>query len=626
MLRLTLWRYFSTIGRNQASQLKEKLYNFEKYNTIMRKSPKALNRLKEKRKTKLQELNRHPYSRSRALDVIKRRYKEDGEKIEIGPTTNADLKYLKHTKDKRLIYSTLGITQNQLRDSRLVSDDVAKLLKRGQVEKALYMIRLAKTNGTAGLNRILEYYLYHLKSPQSAVSLYNWSKKIGVSVNEYTNSILFNGISKQEHLVSAKIGNFVYNTTMRMKESNKLSQIEFNSALSALSNCTDISFAFKLFNDISKMEGIKADSITFIWMLRSCINVKTDALFDELFNDVTSVIPKWCIDSQLLFEICRTIHLRKEDYRSQMIVLNALKQYFQISEKVKVHRIKDGHLLLPALSKWGMEQLPLNSHIIGLFFDVCQKLKKYKLMIDLYETLGGSVDLVDIGIFHQYLEALIKEHPTSCSYECIRALESKEEFLKSAHTLVLCYEAFKKQSLKSRINSSTIETEKLLIELHNFIIRTEGQQSTQFDFKIYPMKSWKYVFRILKNLDVDNNVPKERKKYILIEFVKCLHEGSLSTDRNTDTQRFVELEAVRLINNFAEELKLVSWNKEVVQCRENLEGKQFLQRRLLLRLKDRLLRHIGYLETQNYNETEVKNLEWSIGQLASKTLKLLIEK
>lgn len=176
-------RYFHVHSRIHGSQIKEKLSYLEKYNNILNKSSNELKRLNIKKQIKLKRLHKSAYPKYQALDIIRKKYPEfqdtfHNHKINIGPTTNNDLQILSRTKDKRLIYSILGITGEQLRDSKLIDKDVNKFLERGQLEKALYLVKLAKGKSGSGMDSIIRYYLYKLQLPKQVLSLHLWRKKI----------------------------------------------------------------------------------------------------------------------------------------------------------------------------------------------------------------------------------------------------------------------------------------------------------------------------------------------------------------------------------------------------------------------------------------------------------------
>lgn len=98
------------------------------------------------------------------------------------------------------------------------------------------------------MNLIMKYYFEVVQSQQSAVDIFNWRKKWGVPIDQHSITILFNGLSKQENLVSKKYGELVLKTIDSLCDKNELTEIEYNTALAALINCTDETLVFKLLN------------------------------------------------------------------------------------------------------------------------------------------------------------------------------------------------------------------------------------------------------------------------------------------------------------------------------------------------------------------------------------------
>lgn len=94
-----------------------------------------------------------------------------------------------------------------------------------------------------------------------------------------------------------------------LSDKNELNEMEYNTALAALINCTDESLVFKLLN--KKFPGLKKDAITYTLMIRSCTRITDEERFVVVLNDLMNKVPRYCIDSKLLFEYCGVILDRK---------------------------------------------------------------------------------------------------------------------------------------------------------------------------------------------------------------------------------------------------------------------------------------------------------------------------
>lgn len=251
--RVTVRFYHGSLVNFGNTNLKEKLHVLKKKSTVIRKSSKELQRLAEKQKIKRNKAQKASYHKDRAVHILKSKYGiSDISRDQLGPTSENDIKFLSKIKDNRLLYTILGVNGFQLRDAILVTKDVEKFLKRGQVEKAVMLVKLAKAKGSSGANLIMDYYLNELHSPKSAVDMYNWRKKNGIPINEYTDVTLFDGLAKQPEPISTKYGEMVLKILDSKGEDEEFNIREFNAALGALTNCTDYSLAFQLFDSRSQ--------------------------------------------------------------------------------------------------------------------------------------------------------------------------------------------------------------------------------------------------------------------------------------------------------------------------------------------------------------------------------------
>lgn len=632
-VRLSTRRYIHPNDIRLASGLKRKLYHLEKHNSVMRKTPKELKRLDERRSIKIKKTLKASYSKPKAYHIIEKSNLESGKiqkgsKFELGPTTDDDLVLLSRNNDKRLLYTVLGISGEQLRDSKLICDDAAKFIKRGQLEKAVFLAKLAKNKGSAAMNLITEHYLNNLQSPKSGLDIYNWRKKIGVPLNEYSNTILFSGIANQKNPVSKKLVESIYNIVDKLIIDGKLNQLEFNAALGALSNCKDVSLAFKLFQKKNSIKGVHYDAISFLWMLRTCSKVKTNSLFIELFNDLVTSIPKRCVDEKLVFEICKV--LQKKD-KTNASFIKAVDQYF----KSAFGKLWDGSLKtssdiseaieLPQLSTWGIEEkFPLNRHIIGILMDNCVQMGSSRLGIAIYEKMKkNKSNIIDIDMFHSYITLLIEEYPQECVERCLNEIDSLEQSNKhflSNHTLVLVYRAFMKELSKRKVNRDPARIEKLLGVCHTFISKYDVKYSSALKTNVYSREAWMYVFKIFRGIEVRSIIPLNKEDLILDQFLKTLCSGAFDVDKfnkkDYKSEIFIELEAVRLIKTLSDGYKITDLDLE----NKGVKSDDFLRRRFLLRLKDKLLLHIKELEDAQRmkKKPEVDVIEWSMKQLATR--------
>lgn len=616
------YRAFHTISKLQGSQVKEKLRTFEDRHILVNKSSKELARFNEKRLIKLKKLRKTAYSKQQAAHVLTKAHgisMEGISELEIGPTSQSDLKFLSLTKDRRMLYTILGVNGEQLRDSKLIAEDVKKFLKRGQVEKAVFLTRLAKKKGSAAMNAIMEYYFYDLNYPQSAVKMFNWRKKWGVPPNEYTNTILFKGLAQQKQPVSKATATLVTRVLDGLISREELSQIEYNAALGALANSTDVTPAFELFE--RRVKGVNRDAITYLWMLRACSRIKTEELFGEVLESLAKNLPSKCLDSRLLFELCKTLSSRPEKKYKQL-ALAALNAYydFEVNNEL-APKVPEGLSLLP-LSHWSVEDKYLISkHTVGLFLQTCLQADALDLGLHVFSTLKSRNEgLIDINIFHIYMEMLIKKDPTTCGQEVHKVFEEMQNMKNipfSKHSIVLLYLSMEKQASKKIVNNNEEKVNELLGICQAFIKDYESAYSKELKEKVYPIVSWQFLLPIFKRANSNDKVSLIRLKILTDEFMKTLCDGLLDFKniRKEQQARFIELEFVRLLNAFSEKLRVPDL-ETVNVSEESPEREAFLLRRLILRLKEKLLQHVELIETGKRESEEVPQLEWSIKQAA----------
>ncbi|QLQ80604.1 hypothetical protein HG537_0D06050 [Torulaspora globosa] len=625
------WRLFSrnfhVIGALRGSQVKEKLRNFEQSNTVLYRTSKEMERLNKKKLMKLKKIRKTAYSKQQAIDILSKKHgfaDKDSKEIELGPTSESDLKFMSTTRDRRMLYTILGVNGEQLRDSRLVKEDTEKFLKRGQIEKAVFLARLAKKKGSAAMNSIMEYYLCDLQFPQSAVKMYNWRKKWGIPANEYTNTILFRGLARQDQHISRATGELVMKILNRSIEREELSQIEFNAALGALANCTDVTLAFELFD--KRLKGIRRDAISYLWMLRASSRIKTDQLFNTILGGLMEGMPAKCVDSQLLFEFCKTLASRSGSKETRCLALAALNNYFNFDlEKSLIPEVPQGLAILP-LSHWALEKkYPVNKHTIGLFLRTCLQTGKFELGIDAFKRLKEKKrHLIDVDMFHLYMELLMKNDPKTCGEECLKVFEEMESFEGipfSKHTLVLVYRSFDIQSSKKAIYDDDRAVERMLKLCRAFCLEQEGIFSKEFNSKIIPIESWQFFVTIVKNLNTHGKISTYDLKLILDDFMKAICHGIFDIKHlaKKEVARFVELEIVRLVAVFTQRLDMPDI-ENLDTIKEGPEREMFLLRRLGIRFKNALLRHVSILQSKEQENEDINELEWSLKQLARKIM------
>lgn len=615
---ITLVRQLHTSIINRGSHVKAKISQLEKHRVIMRKTPSERARQLMNKRVKQKSLQKKAYPKQQAFHILKSEHgvTEDNLKsTELGPTSQSDLKFLTISKDRRLLYTILGVNGEQLRDSKLVTQDVEKFLKRSQLEKAIFLIRLARNKGIVGMNKMMEHYCNELQDANSAIDMYSWRKKWGISPNEFTHTILFDGLARLKNPLTERQGRRVVRIVSSLIESGKLNTIEFNSALDALVNCVNPGYVFEIYD--MKPKGVTKDSITYTTILRAVAKLDDDSEALKRIEAIMATIPAKLIDGRLLFEYCKVWHTRKNLRHSQNAMI-AINKFFDIDLSESIELLEGNPLSKISLKR----RFPLDSFVINLFLDNCYKTENYKLATNTFSFLQKKHrNLLKSSSYQKMIEIVIKGYPTECSSKAVKLYQELEQTSEKSSkvALVLVYKAFEREAGKKFINNDPVKLNEMLARCHKFIMDFESKSSTELNARVANWRAWMFYWNVVKRGDERRMIDALKKKEILDEFIRTLLSGQLKIDR-TDKKdcnilRHVELEAVRFLKSVAEEFKLEDTD-DVKE--EGLNREKFLFRRLLLRLKERLLEHVKVIELGQGDE--VQEIEKAMEQVSERLL------
>ncbi|KAK9451862.1 PPR repeat family-domain-containing protein [Limtongia smithiae] len=131
-------------------------------------------------------------------------------------------------------------------DPYIIADHVQKLLLQGQTSMAYELTRRAGSEATVAWNHIMKYAIDHERI-KSAFNHFNWMRKQGCTPNEYTYSILLNGLSdyhlrkKSSFLTEKLIRLFTY-----LCEFGTPNGVHLNAALKLCSLMGDSDLMYKI--------------------------------------------------------------------------------------------------------------------------------------------------------------------------------------------------------------------------------------------------------------------------------------------------------------------------------------------------------------------------------------------
>ncbi|KAH3902734.1 uncharacterized protein SCODWIG_01858 [Saccharomycodes ludwigii] len=637
--------------------LKYKLTYLQKNQSLVNKSPSELKKLKTVKKNKLHKLHKTSYSKQQAYSKLTSKYgitKEQLEGIRLGPTSDSDLQLLllsddkaKHDingdlikRDRRLLYTILGVTGEQLRDAKLVTKDVEKFLKRHQVEKALFLIRLAgPTRGVAGMNKLIEYYLTSMQDAKAAIDLFNWRKKWGILPNAQSYTILFSGIAGLAQPISAHLTKKLMSIIIGLVHKQELNTIHLNSAMDALCNCCKPEHVFHLYD--MRPKGIKKDKITYNILLKALGKISKDIddrQFTLLVSETIKHIPPKYFDSQMAYQLCYCFaaKIKSKSKGSSSLstnnseqcenlylneTLSGLYNYFKFDDIENDNELQPK--ILPNLrDHWGInEKFELNSHVFGLLIDILNEIGQYKNMRKSFELLlskeqskaatgkrTGIFEILTPDIIERYMEYIIKGYPSVCSnilVDVFTRIDENSPYKTSKHMLVLVYKSFIKQAQKGETFKNRTNFVHLLKNFQKFAKKFECVPKAD---TVMSWKPWSFYFSVFQEGNVKNILNESKIEYDLIfaEYLKSLNAGEFcmknfisqnkygsKTDYNLASLKMIELKCVRFISDYITKYYTFA---DFENNNGKIESDVIRYRRLLLRFKKKLIEHISLIE------------------------------
>ncbi|SCU82496.1 LANO_0B06458g1_1 [Lachancea nothofagi CBS 11611] len=600
------------------SQVKEKLTHLERNNEVLKRSRKEQERQAEKRRVQLKKLNKTSYTKQHARHVLKNRYEVSNESLsstELGPTSGSDLRFLKLTHDKRMMYTILGVTGEQLRDSKLVAGDVAKFLARNQLEKAVFLARLAKSRGIVGMNKIMEHFCREQQDAKSAIDLYSWRKKWGIPPNELTHTLLFDGLANLPSPLSEKHAQRVLKIATQLIEKDGLNQMGLNAALSALVNSENDELVFKLFD--AKPKNVIGDAITYTLLLRGAAKIKDDMLCMTRVDDIMARIPKRFMDARIMYEYCRVWHHRR-DSKLSMVAAIAIEKYFGIKASSSELQLPEG-VRLPDLQYWDIKQpYRPDSFLIDLLFENYEKNRNFDLASETYKELTATQPkLMRISVYERMIKMVTSGYPTRCAQMAVCVFKDMDAHHKiNKNSMLLVYKSFERQAGKKFTNATSANIDELLDQLFEFATSLESKHWKDSKTKILNWKAWMFCWNVINKCNERHGINAVRSKWVLDQFIMTIVTGQTKL-QNLERQDYagmkhVNIESVRFLSSFAEMFKSPA---EINEAIDGPERDNFLYRRLLLRLKDRILDQVDLIEGKSDN---AQSVEEALRQTAQK--------
>lgn len=216
---------------------------------------------RKKQEARIRKKFSSPLTKGTALKVLTDKFSELSivNKRDVGPTLSISDEALDEVfrdarNNRRLIYTILGTSGDQLKDSVTVEKDVLKFLARNDITKAIYLSRLAKSRGEVAMNHIIQHLLRE-QHGSKAVDLFQNRKKWGVPINSHTLTILFHGSAHLQNGMSEKHIQKLYRIFRTELDKDIISIVHVNACLSALLNSTSFpATGIKFFEDLCEKQ------------------------------------------------------------------------------------------------------------------------------------------------------------------------------------------------------------------------------------------------------------------------------------------------------------------------------------------------------------------------------------
>lgn len=476
MMSLVLVRRFHTSGVRFGS-IRTKVERLRETGSVNILTARERARIIAKKNEKIRLQKLKPYKQAKFLQKAKELGIEDP-KVAKESDLSTDVALLLQKADSQMLYAYLGTSGQQLKDPHVVGNDVLKFLKKGHDTKALLLCKLAKHNGIAGMNFILQYYLEQKNYNLAFRSLVN-RKKWGIFPNNQTYTILFHGFANVEGEVEkshlAKLYEFYEglvtgNKLKNLKNGVTLSRTHTNAAISALSNtlAENQGYAWKIFESLPLKGPHSADAATYSTLLTALKKLKHDnkeefikekyeLLMNNLFNRIlidsnpTYKGLKLHLDLTLLADIAGVAFLTNDEQLITDAILfvthNARSPMYKSTGLIKERDSLTPSSHLKKILEVPGERVLLNVRILGALFPLLCKLPGANHTETLKSFIENSPKLVDNAFMYSWYGFLMKELPEDVAGDAM-----KEQVLGMANT----FKEKTSQNPKFDLASSTV--------------------------------------------------------------------------------------------------------------------------------------------------------------------------
>lgn len=295
--------------------------------------------------------------------------------------------------------SFLGLKSlKQLENSFTVDQHVKVLLEQGKLSQAIHLCRMAKNNGSVGMNQILQY-LVKKGDHNTANQVFNNMKKWGCTPTERTPVILTKyAAGSTKTLKQTEVQKLLqtYEHSMAKARTASAKLILSNALLENLARNSSVTYAFAMYNDIPSSGRFSRDTKTYTTMLNMIAHQPTPltkeitAMRKEIWNEVQKreAAGELVVDSILV------------DAYSNSLALQTDPKYYKTLLELKEQYFSENTDAEPEDSK----KFPFTARQFDILLKSAGNTGQFQQAISLYESVQTSSHVkLDLANYHSIL-------------------------------------------------------------------------------------------------------------------------------------------------------------------------------------------------------------------------------
>lgn len=254
----------------------------------------------------------------------------------------ADINNLLHEtpnflQERFIIVAFLGLqSTSQLEDAELIDQKVKSHLEKGKLTHAVHLCRMAKANGSMGMNRVARY-LEHNFDRELAFKVIRNMQKWRNTPDEQTKAFLESADTPAQlglnNPTNSKL-KAIYDTSMKNAVTPVQKLTITNSVLEALVRNSTHTDAFEMYYKIPNRGKFSRDYKTYMIMLDLLASLEPIAkglprMRKMIWSDIESRadLGEIAIDAELVDAYCRAL-MKDQDPESYQVILDTVEHYF----------------------------------------------------------------------------------------------------------------------------------------------------------------------------------------------------------------------------------------------------------------------------------------------------------